>query len=204
MQALCSQYEGEAELVVQSSKVQQVLDTLVYMNEKTMTFKTMITRLNKDYNALKRQGQEFTEKSKVEQLAKRIKKPAKDVQITVAVKTMREVHKNDYTAATQYITAWMAQINVASINAPGNNPRRILEVQAFSKADMNHTEWNGVDIRDPWRKFTDDEWVTKLGKCGQELIHTKRHPHSRGGHGRGGYGYGGHGRGGCGQGRGRG
>jgi hypothetical protein len=51
--------------------------------------------------------------------------------ITVAVKTMGEAHKNNYTAATQYITARMAQINSASINAPGVNPCRI------SKVDIN-------------------------------------------------------------------
>ena len=40
---------------------------VVYTNKKIMTFEAMITKLNKAYNALKRQGQEFTKKSKVEQ-----------------------------------------------------------------------------------------------------------------------------------------
>jgi hypothetical protein len=53
-----------------------------------MTFEAMITKLNKAYNALKRQGQEFTERSKVKQLAKRIKNLSRDIQITVAVKTI--------------------------------------------------------------------------------------------------------------------
>jgi hypothetical protein len=43
MQALCNHYEGEAELDVQASKAQQILDTLVYTNEKQMTFEAMIT-----------------------------------------------------------------------------------------------------------------------------------------------------------------
>ncbi len=38
MQALRNHYEGEAELDVQASKAHQVLDTLVYTNEKQMTF----------------------------------------------------------------------------------------------------------------------------------------------------------------------
>jgi hypothetical protein len=180
MRALRNHYEGEAELDVQASKAQQVLDTLVYTNEKQMTFEAMITKLNKAYNALKRQGQEFTEKSKVEQLAKRIKNPSRDVQITVAVETMREAHKANYTAATQYITARMAQINSASINAPGSNPRRVSEV---SPADLSRNEFNGVDIRDPWRKYTDDEWFNKLGQRGQELVRAKRRPHGGRGHG---------------------
>jgi hypothetical protein len=111
----------------------------------------MITKLNKACNALKHQGQELAKKSKVEQLAKQIRSPSRDVQITVAVKTMQEAHKNDYTAATQYITARMAQINSASINAPGVNPRCI------SEADANRNKFNGVNICNPWRKFTDKE-----------------------------------------------
>jgi hypothetical protein len=105
MRALRNHYKGEAGLDVQALKAQQILDTLVYTNKKQMTFESMITKLNKAYNALKRQGQEFTEKSKVEQLAKQIKNPSRDVQITVAVETMREAHKTNYTAVTQYITA---------------------------------------------------------------------------------------------------
>ena len=95
----------------------------------------------------------------------------------------------------------MAQINSASVNAPGANARRISEVNS---GDMARTEWNGVDIRDPWRKFTDDEWFTKLGGRGQELVRAKRRNNSgrgHGGHGRGGRGRGGRGRGYQGRGR---
>lgn len=102
-EALHNHYEGGAELDVQALKAQQVLDMLVYSNEKLMMFKAMITKLNKAYNALKWQRQEFTEKSKVEQLAKWIKNPSKDIQITMAIETMREAHKADYTTTTQYI-----------------------------------------------------------------------------------------------------
>ena len=113
--------------------------------------------------------------------------------MTVAVETMREAHKADYTAATQYITARMAQINSANVNAPGTNPRRVSEV---SSTDLARNEFNGVDIRDPWRKFTDDEWFNKLGQRGQELVRAKRHSNAgRGGRGRG-QGRGGRGRGG--------
>jgi hypothetical protein len=162
-----------------------------------MIFEAMTTTLNKAYNALKRQGQEFTERSKVEQLAKRIKNPSRDIQITVVVKTMQEAHKADYAAATQYITAQMAQINSASVNAPGATTCRISEVSA---ADMAQKKWNGVNIRDPWRKFTDDEWFTKLGDHGQELVRAKSRHNS--GRGHGGHGYGGRGHGGRGRGRG--
>jgi hypothetical protein len=158
MQALCSHYKGDVELDIQTSKAQHVLNTLVFTNEKHMTFKAMIMKLNKAYNALKRQGQEFTEKSKLEQLAKRIKNPSKDIQITVAVENMHEIHKANYMAAMQYITTWIAQNNSASINAPGSNARRISEV---SLSDLARTEWNRVDIRNQWRKFTEDKCFTR-------------------------------------------
>ncbi len=58
---------------------------------------------------------------------------------------MQEAHKTDYTAATQYITAQMAQINSVSVNALGATTRRISEV---STADMAQNEWNGVNVHD--------------------------------------------------------
>jgi len=197
MRAHRNYYEGEAELDVRATKAQQILNTLTYTNEKVMSFEVMITKLNKAYNALKRQGQEYTDKTKVEQLAARIKNPTHSVAITVAVETMREIHKNDYTAATQFITSRMAAINSAHVNAPGNNTRRVSQA---SSTELARTEWNGVDISDPWRRFTDDEWFTKLGDQGQELVIAKRR--SCGSRNHGGYGYGG--RGGRSGGRGRG
>ncbi len=85
MQALRLHYEGEAELDIRTTKAQQDLDTLVYTKERAMTFETLITRLNKAYNVLKKHGQDFTDKSKVNALARRIKNPNNNVTITVAV-----------------------------------------------------------------------------------------------------------------------
>lgn len=188
MQALRNHYEGEAELDVRATKAQQTLNTLVYTNEKAMAFEVMITKLNKAYNALKRQGQEYTDRTKVEQLAARIKNPTHNVAITVAIETMREMYKNDYTGATQFITSRMAAINTAHVNAPGNNTRRVSQV---SSADLARTSWNNVDISDHWRKFTEDEWF-KLGARGQEIVTAKRRARN-GGRSHGGYGRGGRG-----------
>lgn len=199
MRALRAHYEGEAELDVRATKAQQELDTLVYTNERTMTFETMVTRLNKAYIVLKKHGQDFTDKSKVEQLAKRIRNPGNNIQITVAVETMREAHKADYTAAVQYITSRMAQINSANINAPGPNPRRINENNS-NRHGAARTEFNGVNIRNPFRTFTDLE-LTRLGERGLAVVEELKRErnnsgrgNSRGrGRGRGGYGRGGRG-----------
>jgi hypothetical protein len=47
--------------------------------------------------------------------------PPKDIQITVAIETMQDAHKTDYTAVMQYIITRMAQINITSVNALGAN-----------------------------------------------------------------------------------
>jgi hypothetical protein len=70
MRALRNHYQGEANLDVCATKAQQTLDTLTYTSKKNMPFETMITNLNKAYNSLKHQGQEFTDRTKIEQLAK--------------------------------------------------------------------------------------------------------------------------------------
>jgi hypothetical protein len=58
---------------------------ITYTNKWNMSFESMIEMLNKAYNMLKKQGQEFTDKSKAKQLAKRIKYPQKDIKIMVAM-----------------------------------------------------------------------------------------------------------------------
>lgn len=43
-----------------------------------------------------------------------------------------------------------------------------------SEAEANRTEFNGVNIQNPWRQFTDDEWFNKLGQRGREIVEAKR------------------------------
>jgi hypothetical protein len=92
MRALRNHYQDEAELDVRATKAQQVLDTLTYTSEKNMPFETMTTTLNKAYNSLKRKGQEFTDRTKVEQMAKRIKNPSRNVMIAVAVEQKKTLY----------------------------------------------------------------------------------------------------------------
>ncbi len=165
MLALRGHYEGEAKLDICATKAQQDLDTLVYTNERKMTFEAMITRLNKAYIVLKKHGQEFTDKLKVEQLAKRICNHGSNIQITVAVETMREAHKANFTMAVQYITARMAQINTASLHTPGPNLCRINEGNT-NRDNSPCTEFNGVNVRNPFRTFTKVE-LTCLGQRGR-------------------------------------
>ena len=136
---LWAYYEGEAELNVCATKAQQDLDILVYTNKHTMTFKAMITWLNKAYIILKKHGQDYMDKFKVEQLAKHIGNPGNNIQITVAVETMREAHKANFTVAVQYITARMAQINTASVllTEPSSESSQSLE-------DSSSTACNGA------------------------------------------------------------
>ena len=203
MAALRLHYEGEAELDLRATKAQQELDTLVYTNERTLAFETMITRLNKAYNVQKKHGQEFTDKSKVDQLAKRIKNPTNNVSISVAVEAMRQAHGNNYNAAVQFITARVAQINASTVNAPGPNPRRISEGNV-DNSGAPRTEFNGVDIRNPFRTFTEREQFL-LGQRGLAVIdELKESRRNSGGGGRGnrgrGRGYGGCNHGGYGRG----
>jgi hypothetical protein len=62
----------------------------------------------------------------------------------------------------------MAQINTATINAPGPNPRRICEGNTNSNG-APRTEFNGVDIRNPFRTFADREKFL-LGERGAAVV----------------------------------
>lgn len=159
MQALLAHYKGDTKLDVQATKAQQKLDTLMYI-----TIETMITWLNKAYIVLKKHGQEFMDKSKVEYLAKCIRNPWNNIQITMAVKTMCETHKANYTMAVQHITSGMVQINSASLNTLGPNPWCINERNS-NKKDAPWTEVNGVNICNPFCTFTELK-LTCLGERG--------------------------------------
>jgi hypothetical protein len=163
MSALRAHYEGEAELDVRADHARRELRDLAYSDERTMTFETMITRLNKAYNVLKKQGQEYTDRSKVEALAQRIKNPTGNVAISVAVEQMRTLFKDNYVGAVQHISPRMAQLS--SANVPTGR-RRVSENNA---TQQQRTEWNGVDIRNPFRNFTDLE-KERLGTRGLQLV----------------------------------
>jgi hypothetical protein len=158
-----------------------------------MTFETMITRLNKAYNVLKKQGQEYTDRSKVEALALRIKNPTGNVAISVAVEQMRTLFKDNYVGAVQHISPRMAQLS--SANAPTGR-RRVSENNA---TQQQCTEWNGVDLRNPFRNFTALE-KERLGTRGLQVVEDlkalSRERNGGRGRGRGGGRNGGRGRGG--------
>ena len=135
----------------------QILDTLAYTNEQMMTFEAFMTKLNKAYNTLAKQGQHYINNVKVDVLAKCIEMP-NNMTVGIALENMHNNYRNDFNDAKQFLKAQMAEINVIQQNVAGNQRR-------VSNVLKNPSNWNGVDIVNPGHNFIPKEWE-KLGLKG--------------------------------------
>jgi hypothetical protein len=157
MLALCSHFDSPAETHTRIQKHLNRIQDLKYTNECQMPFNTMITQLNESYQFMMKQGQTYMDTTKVDDLIRC------NVAVTVALETMRTLHLNNYTGAVNYITARLSEINT-SYNRSAGSTRHISETR---------TEFNGIDLRDPFCSFTPDEWHC-LGAQGQQILQDLR------------------------------
>jgi hypothetical protein len=104
--------------------------------------------------------------------------------LAIAVELMKNAHRDNFAQALIYITTRINELNANSKSSAAT--RQISSAQRQKKC-------NGVDISDPFRKFTGDEWH-QLQQHGQGLVQQYR-TDTQGG-GRGGRGGRGRGRGG--------
>jgi hypothetical protein len=194
MLALRSHFDGPVETHTRIQKHLNKIRDLKYMNKRQTPFNTMITQLNESYQFMMKQGQTYMGTTKVDDLIRRIQVLGM-VAVTVALKTMHSLHRKNKIGAVNYITACLSEINTSSNRFAGSTCH-ISETQ---------TEFNRIDLRDPFCSFTPDEWH-RLGAQGQQILRdlcksSNRRRRSRGagrgrGSGRGGCEYGGCGRGG--------
>ena len=153
-----------------------------------------------------RKGQTYTEDIKVMKLASMIKVGSNNA-LQVSVEFMKITYRSDFNQALTYITSRINELNA--------NSRSSVATRQISSA-QRQKKCNGVDISDPFRKFTSEEWH-QLQQHGQGLVQQYRTDTQGGGRGgrggrgrgRGGRGYynnnnGGRGHGGFGRGGGRG
>jgi hypothetical protein len=188
MLALRSHFNGAAETHTRTQKHLNRIQDLKYMNKHQMPYDTMITQLNESYQFMMKQGQTYMDTTKVDDLIRRIQVPG-NVAVTVALETMRTQHCNNYVGAVNYIPARLSEINTSSNRSTGST----------CLISETRTEFDRINLRDPFRSFTPDKWH-RLGAQGQQKLQDLRHSSNCGGCGKGaGRGHGG-GHGGCGYG----
>jgi hypothetical protein len=146
MLALLSHFDGPAETHTRIQKHLNRFQDLKYTNERQTPFDTMIMQLNESYQFMMKQGLTYMDTNKVDDLIRRIQVLG-NVAVTVALKTMHTLHCNNYIGAVNYITARLSEINTSSNRSAG-----------FTRhISKTRTEFNGIDLRDPFHSYTPDE-----------------------------------------------
>jgi hypothetical protein len=204
---LTDHYLGTAETSRRAAEAEAQLARLHYKNEASFPFEKYITRLYECFEALEDNQQGYLDAQKVKKMLENITSSSTEV---VALKTIiRDRYPNDFAKASTHMAGQIALIFPAA-QGEVRNKRRIASMDSRGRGDgrgrgrgRRTTMMNGVDVSDPTRSFTPDEWKKLQEGHHLAYIHEQRNQGSRGrGRGRGGrYGARDGGRGGRGGGR---
>ena len=207
MLALELHYLGDAELNKSAAAAEAALTNLHYKNETAFSFEHYITRMTELFRDLEDAGEPRTERMKVQMMLQGIKSTNAEV---IAAKTLvRSQHSDSYADASATMSSQVSLI-FPSTGKDIRRKRRIGEVNSDRRGgrgrgrysgrgrgrgrggrggrnlDPGNCVLNGVNISDPTRDFSQEEWQ-KLRDGGH--IHTIRELRSRshrsGGRGRG-------------------
>ena len=206
--AWTTHYNGVGELNKRVELAKTKLDTTYYKNESQMSFerytgiqKKCIQTISKDPD------QALSPRQQVEKLLLGIR--CDNTELVSAKQIISSQHADDYDAAVAYYSAQVSRIyGAAQLQHQRYRPKRNVsalyqqgrgrggggrgrgrgrgELGQYQRPDGGHSI-NGVDISDPRRDFSDDEW-NQLGREGRAFIFRKREepPRSaRGDRGRG-------------------
>ena len=185
MTALRDHYDGDASNNKKLVKYKNIIMHSEYHSERTVTWETTSNNLIRAYQWLElRKGQTYTDDIKVMKLASMIK-VGNNIALAI-VEFMKNTYCSDFAQALTYITSHINELNANSKSSAAT--RQISSAQRQKKC-------NGVDISDPFRNFTSDEWH-QLQQQGQDFVQQYRIDIQNNGRGRGGRGRQGRGRGG--------
>jgi hypothetical protein len=192
-QIITTHYRGTAETARRAAEAEAMLERLHYKSEASFSFEKYVTKMNECFELLKDNDQDLAEVQKVKKLLNGVKTNHPEVN---ALKTVvRATHPTDFNTATTLMAGQIAVLFPAASFSYDTRPKR-----KISAANTNHggrgrfkrkkppVMANGVDVSDPNRSFTSDEWQ-KLRQCGLlSWVIEQRNQH--GGAGRGGRGAG--------------
>jgi hypothetical protein len=192
-------YRGDAETARRAAEAEALLERLHYKNEASFSFERYITRLNECFELMDDNDQGLSEAQKVKKLLKGVTSTNPEV---IAIKAVvRSTHPTDFNRASTLIAGQIAVLFPA-VNTDMRPKRKISALEgnqngrgrggrarytgARNGIRGNPTMFHGVDVSDPTRNFTTEEW-TKLREAGFiPWLLDRRAALRRGGRGRGG------------------
>lgn len=198
---IMNHYRGDAETARRAAEAEAQLERLHYKNEAAFPFEKYVTRLNECFELLEDNDQALAEAQKVKRLLKGMTSTNQEVIALKAV--VRSTHPTDFNAASTLMAGQIAVLFPAAAVTPDTRvKRRISSTQARGRGrgrfsgpgrgghPTQHpaatmSTINGVDVSDPTRTFSGDEW-NRLRESGLlSWVMDRRNIPGRGG-GRGG------------------
>jgi hypothetical protein len=170
-------YRGDAETAFCASEAEAALNRLHYRNEASFPFERYITRMSECFELMDDNHQGFSEPQKVKKMLDGVISTNAEV---VAIKAVvRTAHPTDFNAASTLMAGQIALLYPAS-NGELRNKRKISAVAQTAGRGRGRGRCsggrgaggrgggggrhgstqilNGVDVSDPMRNFTSDEW----------------------------------------------
>jgi hypothetical protein len=198
-QIITTHYSGTAETARRAAEAEAMLERLHYKSEASFTFERYVTKMNECFELMKDNDQDLAEAQKVKKLLNGVKSNHTEVN---ALKTVvRTNHPTDFNAATTLMAGQIAVLFPAASISYEQRPKRKISAantrggrgRFGQKQGQTPVIANGVDISNPNRSFTSDEWqrLRQSGLLSWILEH--RNNHGRQQQGRGGRGNGGRG-----------
>lgn len=164
MQALQAHYDGDAEAEKRKEAARADLKVAFYRHEASFPFEKYINRLKKCFDTLEKYGVPYYEEDKVKLLLDRIQSSHGEVKTQASI--CRANHSQDFLRASTYMSREISRIfpssNVASLSFTKGRPKTRNVSSAHShkgkKKRLIVESNNGVNISDPTRYFSKEEW----------------------------------------------
>jgi hypothetical protein len=208
--AWANHYNGQGELSKRTSLAKASVESLHYKNERSMSFEKYTELLTKCFTTLDKDEEErLTDRQKVGKLLKGIQ--SSDTELLACKAVISQNYPRNFTGACAYFSQEVGRLHGgAQLENRKYRKRRVSEVSSFrgrgrgrgrgrfgsrdggrsgrggrgdnSGGNRNCTVINGVDVTNPTRSFTDQEWQSLQYNGGRAYVmQARERMNSRGG-----------------------
>ena len=196
--AWADHYNGQGELSKRTQMAKATLQSLHYKNEWSMSFERYSELLTKVFVSLDKDLDEaLSNQQKIEKLLKGINTP--DTELTASKAVIMLNYPYDFTRACSYFSQQVSRLHGrAQLENKKYRKRRISEVRTRGghgqggcgryerggrrsgrggrggRGGRDQVVINGIDVSDPTRSFTNDEWSKLARNGGQAFVMQAR------------------------------
>lgn len=170
-------YRGDAEVALRAASAEARMKGLFYKQQSSMPFEKYLTRLNECWELMEDNDQFYSDAQKVKKLLDGVK--SEDPEVVAIKAVIRSTYPNNYNAASTMMSGQIAILFPGSHTDSNNDTsnkykRKISAVNRHEgrggRGRGRHTnnagrggrgrnqKLAGVDVSDPMRNFTTEEW----------------------------------------------